>query len=890
MILPLSSPQANLENSGGKGANLSKLIRAGFSVPDGFILTTDAYKSYIDTTGLGDRILTHIKGINANNPSQLEDTSAEIRSWFRPSSIPEHIINQIGGAYAELGEIAVAVRSSATAEDLPELSFAGQQDTFLNIVEVDFLLQAVTDCWSSLWTARAISYRIRNNIPHDEIYLAVIVQKMVPSESSGIMFTVNPLTGSRKEIVIDATLGLGEALVAGHVEPDHYVVDKDNRKFLTKTLGSKKITIEGKIGGGVKKIESEPDGQQAISDETILSLADLGEKVEELYDFPQDIEWGYVDGETHVLQSRPITSLFPIPAGMSSTPLRVMFSFATIQGIMEPLTPLGQDAIRLIFAGFAGMLDYEETRETQGLFKIAGERLWADITAAIRHPIGSRAVLRFLSVVDPIVKSNLYKLREDPDMEFGKGHLRFSTFKRLFRFIFPLLKRITSYIRFPQGEADQIHQASKLEIARIIDLYSKRPGSDHSLEKSLELFHEIYNAFPYAVPNIATGAAAGLIPFFLLNKCSTHLTGSNDLGLEITRGLPNNVTTEMDLALWKVAKAVRSDQTANQYLMENDPEDLAKEYLDEDLPDLAQHQVSQFLDVYGMRGLGEIDIGRRRWREDPTYIFEVLKSYLQIEDETLAPDVVFGMGEQASEKAILDLQKVAETTFAGRIKAEIIDKLAVRVRELAGLRESPKFHIIQLFGIIRQALLASGKELASIGTIDTADDLFYLYLTELEALANGEDRPWKELIDQRRAAYKRELNRKQIPRLLLSDGRAFYEEIESVEIEADKLIGSPVSPGTVQGHVRVVHDPINADLSPGEIMVCQGTDPAWTPLFLSAGGLIMEVGGMMTHGAIVAREYGIPAVVGVYQATTTLETGHEIRLNGSTGEIYLLYE
>lgn len=888
MILPLNSLQANLDNSGGKGANLSKLINAGFSVPDGFILTTEAYISYIEANGLGDRIFERINAIHSLDASQIEEASKEIRSWFSPSKIPETITNQVTEAYNLLGEPAVAVRSSATAEDLPELSFAGQQDTFLNIIGTEALLKAVTVCWSSLWTARAISYRGRNNIPHAGIFLAVIIQIMVPSESSGIIFTANPLTGSRLELVIDATLGLGEALVAGYVEPDHYIVDLEQRKILSKTIGSKKITTQSKPGGGVLNSESEAVGQQAIPDETILSLADQGVKINDLYQFPQDIEWGFARGKIHLLQSRPITSLFPIPAGMEPSPVRVMISFASIQGIMEPITPLGQDAIRLIFAGAGSLVGYQVTHETQGVFKIAGERLWADITAVIRHPIGSRAVLRFLSVVDQSVKERLTELKDDLDLDFGQGSLRFSTFKLLAQFFFPLWKRIFRYIKSPRGVADQIHQASQAEIARIKDEYSNSNDSSQKLSDSVILFHEIYNAFPFAVPQIASGTAAGLIPFFLLNKISTQLSGTNDLSLEITRGLPNNVTTEMDLSLWAAAKAIRSDQAAYQHLIDDNPENLAKDFLNKQLPESIQSEVAKFLATYGMRGLGEIDIGRKRWREDPTYIFEVISGYLQIEDEKLAPDVVFKMGEQAAKEAILELQQIAKSTFAGGVKAAIIGKLALRVRELAGLRESPKFHIIQLFGIIRQALLESGEELVARGKIESAQDLFFLFLNELELLANDEDRDWKGLIAERREIFARELSRKQIPRLLLSDGRAFYEGMESIEGDEIMLVGSPVSPGTAQGRVRVVVDPTVAGLSPGEIMVCPGTDPAWTPLFLTAGGLIMEVGGMMTHGAIVAREYGIPAVVGIHNATSTFQTGQEIQINGSTGEIYLL--
>jgi len=398
----------------------------------------------------------------------------------------------------------------------------------------------------------------------------------------------------------------------------------------------------------------------------------------------------------------------------------------------------------------------------------------------------------------------------------------------------------------------------------------------------------MYYGFPFAVPNIFSGAIAGLVPLFLLNKISTHLTGANDLALEITRGLPYNVTTQMDLALWDTSKQIRSDTISAQSFEKSKPDTLAHDYLNGRLPKTAQKAIANFLQAYGIRGVGEIDIGRPRWNEDPTYIMGVLQSYLQIEDQNLAPDAVFQRGEQAAEGAIAELEAIARGTFGGRVKAKIIRGAARRVRALAGLREYPKFHIVGMMWVIRQALLKSGRELVDAGTLERPDDLFFLYLSELEALAQGEKRDWKNFVSARRASYDKEISRVQIPRLLLSDGRAFYEGLTSGEGDSDTLKGSPVSPGVVEGLVRVVLDPQNANLSPGEILVCQGTDPAWTPLFLAAGGLVMEVGGMMTHGAIVAREYGIPAIVGVHQATTVLENGQRIQVNGSTGEIHLL--
>jgi pyruvate,water dikinase len=261
---------------------------------------------------------------------------------------------------------------------------------------------------------------------------------------------------------------------------------------------------------------------------------------------------------------------------------------------------------------------------------------------------------------------------------------------------------------------------------------------------------------------------------------------------------------------------------------------------------------------------------------------------MKIDDASLAPDVIFKEGKRTAEKAIQELQSIARGTFAGGIKSRLIGSLATRVRALAGLRESPKFHIIQVMGVIRQGMLSYGRQLAREGVLANPEDIFYLYYDELVEVVEKEQRDWQELVEGRKQVYKNEMLRKQIPRLLLSDGRAYYEGISSLQSDEERLVGSPVSPGTVAGKARIVVDPLRADLQPGEILVCRGTDPAWTPLFLTAGGLVMEVGGMMTHGAIVAREYGIPAVVGITRATEVLKTGQQIQVNGSNGEILFL--
>jgi pyruvate,water dikinase len=337
-----------------------------------------------------------------------------------------------------------------------------------------------------------------------------------------------------------------------------------------------------------------------------------------------------------------------------------------------------------------------------------------------------------------------------------------------------------------------------------------------------------------------------------------------------------------------MARTIRSDPPSWQIFKEAGASECAARYLAGALPPLLSQVIDRFLQRYGGRGLGEIDLGRMRWAEDPTHVFEMLASFLQIEDEALAPDVIFTRGAETARQAIDQLAENVYKAPHGWLKAPLVRFFAGRTRQLMGMRENPKFFAVRMLWIVRRELLKSGREFAAAGELERPDDLFYLSLAELKALASHQEQGWQGLVAGRRLAYQRELPRRQIPRLLLSDGRAFYEGLRTLDAASTAIRGSPVSPGRAQGRVRVVLDPSQAHLQPGEILVCPGTDPSWTPLFLSAAGLVMEVGGMMTHGAVVAREYGIPAIVGVDRATTRLQTGQLIELDGSAGEIRLV--
>ena len=880
LILPLNSTQAQLANVGGKGANLAKLAQWGFPVPGGFLITTAAYRAFVNDHHLQTTIDQTLHGLNGDNPAALQNASAVIRAAFAANNaLNDDLTQAINQAYTALGGGAVAVRSSATAEDLPDLSFAGQQDTYLNVVGTEALHKAVVDCWGSLWTARAIGYRTRNAINHDEVALAVVVQQMVPSEASGVMFTANPLNGKRTEMVIDATFGLGEALVSGQVEPDQYVVG-GNGRILRKTLGAKALAIVGQVGGGTQTITADAAQQQAIPDEVIVQLVQLGQQVADRYQFPQDIEWGWANGKLHLLQSRPITSLYPLLEKLPvDGPLQMLFSFAAVQGVMEPITPLGQATLKAMMAGLATSFGMPRTAETQHVAYMAGERMWVNITALMRHPTGRRLARGFLRFIDTGVVQGIEALWDDPRLLPQRGWFRPHTYLLIARFFGPIVRNLIRAMRHPDEQRTRVQQ----EIEVMLIDWAMRIRRTTTLAELLTVYDEItqvsFGALFIAIMPLIMG---GMSTLTLLTKLAQGV-GLNALAL--TRGLPHNVTTEMDLELWQTAQTIAADDAARAAFDGADTAVLAQAYLQGELPPVAQTAVAKFMDEYGMRGLGEIDLGRPRWRETPQPVMETLQSYLHISTEQ-APDVLFAKGATGADTAVAELVQALRGTRRGWLKARLARFAASRMRALAGMRETPKFLMIRLFGLIRAALLEHGARLAEQGVLARADDVCFLTSAELRRIAEGEMGGWTAVVQERRATNARELKRRQIPRLLLSDGHAFYDGM-GAGAEGD-LIGSPVSPGVVEGHVRVVLDPNGAKLEPGEILVCPATDPSWTPLFLAAGGLVMEVGGMMTHGSVVAREYGIPAVVSVHEATTRLQTGQRIRVDGSAGTVTIL--
>jgi len=572
-----------------------------------------------------------------------------------------------------------------------------------------------------------------------------------------------------------------------------------------------------------------------------------------------------------------------------------MIGFHVVQGILEPLTPLGVQTMQHVLSGGALVFGKDLTYETQNFLHEAGGRLWIDVTSIIKHPIGHKGYATAIKSIDPAVGQIFETLFNEK--AFAPIHQRpkLRTVVNLLKFVIPFWGRVFHYWRAPEKGAGRFFHIVEETVTKTIT--RSQPSGDiwRDLQTTLTLWREARYIFPYMiVPQGVSAIVASMAPFFGILQRFSKAVGEPQLYLEISRGLPNNVTTEMDLFLWETAQKIRADKASAERFAESDAFQLATVYEQDTLPSIAQQAVTDFMSRYGMRGLGEIDIGRPRWRDEPLHIIQTLQSYLSITDPDLAPDVVFEKGARAADMATKRLESKVRQLKGGKLKSRLVRWAVRRYRALAGLREAPKFFAIQMMGIIHQGLRRSGAKFVEMELLEKEDDLFFLKIQELEQIAGSKHIPEeiRETIAARRETWAREMRRKQLPRVLLSDGRAFFEGMRAANnvSNADGIFGDPVSPGTVEGRVRIVLNPHETKLHVGEILVCPGTDPAWTPLFLAAGGLVMEVGGMMTHGSVVAREYGIPAVVGVHEATTRLETGMLVRVDGSSGAIEILEE
>ncbi|GAA2125742.1 phosphoenolpyruvate synthase [Arthrobacter humicola] len=877
---------------GGKAMNLGRLAAAGFPVPRGFCLTTVAYRKAAppELEALAARLDAELPGWSPDGGTahpaldrpdldhlqlDLGELARQAREMIVTAPIPADVDAAVRAAYASLGSgAAVAVRSSATAEDLPFASFAGQQDSFLNISGADAVVESVRRCWASLWTERAVAYRSANGISHRDVGLAVVVQDVVPAVTAGVLFTANPVTGTRTETVIDASAGPGQAVVSGSVNPDHFVVETATGRVLLRSPDG----AGAETGAGAGRAPS-------LDDARVRELTALGDTVQRLFGAPQDVEWVIDAGKIWLTQSRPITTLYPLPDPAAAEPLgtesgaaadtRVYLCGTLFQGLTRPLTPLGLSVLGSM-------------RNRKGPWKYVnpGLRMYVDVTPAIRNKYGRRYLLRMLPLADGRTGAVFPALLEDPRFGLrqrrprrkpgpGSAAARSTEARGSVALVGRL---IPALLRAGVRPAAELRRAFDYGKQLEADLVLPEPATSFGrLDYAERILDRTVDGLILAT---LPGPSVGYIMLAAARRLLRGIAKPRELEA-VLRGLPNNVTTEMDLELWHLAVTIGANAASREVFLAHSPEELAARYAAGTLPAVAQTGLRGFLDRYGHRAVAEIDLGMPRWSEKPDHILGMISNYLHVEDPEQAPDRQFARAEEHAEARIRDL--VERTRARSRLRARQVEFCLRRTRQLSGLRELPKFYIVLALAEMRRQLNKVGAELARSGSIAAADDVYFLEFDEIRVGLRGAD--LHGIVADRRRLYDTELRRRRIPRLLLSDGTDVEAAMLAKSPASGALAGTPASAGTATGRVRVIMDPVGAHLEPGEILVAPSTDPGWTPLFMTAGALVMEMGGVISHGAVVAREYGIPAVVGVPDATTRLRTGQTVTVDGAAGTI-----
>ncbi|OZV83645.1 phosphoenolpyruvate synthase [Micromonospora echinospora] len=854
---------------GGKGAHLGGLSRIeGVRVPAGFCVTTDAFRRIMaEAPSLGDR-LDQLSRLNADDRQAIRALSATIRQTIEGITIPGDLAAAIRRALAGLGEqAAYAVRSSATAEDLPTASFAGQQDTYLNVVGSASILQHVSRCWASLFTERAVTYRQRNGIDHRAVHMAVVVQRMVFPHAAGVLFTADPVTGNRKVATVDASFGLGEALVSGLVNPDVFRVRDDG--IVARTVAAKQRAVHALPDGGTREVTIDPQRQEqpALTDAQVVRLVRLGRRIEAHFGCPQDIEWCLVDEDFQIVQSRPITTLFPVPAAGDGEN-HVYLSVGHQQMMTDPMRPLGISVWQL-----TAMAPMHE----------AGGRLFVDATRNLASPASRAGFLEMVGRSDPLTRDALETVLDRDDFVLSspdRGDL------------------VRSLADAGPGRPPAGGPPAPIETdpAIVTELIARSQASVAALRRDIrtktgpELFDFLLEAFQehkrvLGDPLSMQAIMAVMQATWWLNDQLQEWLGEKNAADTLTLSAPDNVTSEMGLALLDVADVIRPHPEVVAFLHGVEDED----FLDE-LPKLpggteARDAIGAYLDRYGMRCVGEIDITRPRWSERPLTLVPLILDNVR----NFAPGAAAQRFEQGRQKAQQKEQDVLSRLRAlpdGEQKAAETKRMIDRVRTFIGYREYPKYGIVSRYFVYKQALLHEAELLVRAGVLADREDIFYLTFQELHDVvrANSVD---ARLIRQRKDAF-RSYHALTPPRVLTSDGEAVVGAYRRDDVPAGALVGLPVSVGTVEGRARVILDLTEAEIEAGDILVTAYTDPSWSPLFVAVAGLVTEVGGLMTHGAVIAREYGLPAVVGVPDATRLIRDGQRIRVHGTDGYVEIL--
>lgn len=851
---------------GGKGLKLGELSKIqGIQVPEGFCVTTVGYQKAIEQNETFQALLDQLTLLKVEDRGQIGEISRKIRQIIMEIEIPSDVVKAVAHYLSQFGdEHAYAVRSSATAEDLPHASFAGQQDTYLNIIGKEAILQHISKCWASLFTDRAVIYRIQNGFDHSQVYLSVIIQRMIFPQASGILFTADPITSNRKLLSIDASFGLGEALVSGLVSADCYKVQEE--EIVDKMIATKKLAIYGLKEGGTETQQVDPDQQktQTLTEQQILQLARTGRQIEAYFGYPQDIEWCLVDDTFYIVQSRPITTLYPIPEA-NDQENHVYVSVGHQQMMTDPMKPLGMSLFQLTSFG--------------PRFK-AGGRLFVDVTHNLASPVSRKTIIDTLGQSDPLIKDALMTIVERGD--FIKS--------------LPNDKKELSPSKGNKGMSSAGFQAQIENDPTIVsDLIKSSQTSIEELKQNIQtksgsdLFDFILEDIQILKKILFDPQSLGVIMAAMdasswINEKMNMWLGEKNVADTLSQSVPNNITSEMGLALLDVADVIRPYPEVIDYLKHVKDDNFLDELVKFNGGQETQDAIYAYLNKYGMRCTGEIDITKTRWSEKPTTLVSMILSNIK-NFEPNASNRKVEKGRQEALKKEQELLDRLKQLPDGEQKTKETKRMIDLIRNFIGYREYPKYGMVNRYFVYKQALLKEAEQLVQTNVIHEKEDIYYLTFEELrEVRTNKLD---YQIISKRKDEYKL-YEKLTPPRVITSDGEIIVGEYKRENLPAEAIVGLPVSSGVIEGRARVILNMEDADLEDGDILVTSFTDPSWTPLFVSIKGLVTEVGGLMTHGAVIAREYGLPAIVGVENATKLIRDGQQIRVHGTEGYIETL--
>jgi phosphohistidine swiveling domain-containing protein len=869
----------DLGRVGAKAFNLARMLGIGLPVPEGFCVTVAAYRQHLGPSGLSDRVRESQARLGSATGGEKRQLLADLRRAITEAELPQPVAAEIRRAFDRLGSVAVAVRSSGTAEDLPEHSFAGLYDTYLVRTDAAGCAALVKGCWASLWTERACEYREKNRIDHAAAGMAVVVQRLVAADAAGVAFTADPVVGRRDRVIVESCWGLGEALVSGKVSPDRFVLDRKGLDIVDRSVSHKSLeSLLSPAGVSVEQaVPLDRADAPSIDDETARKVARLALRAEQLFRTPQDVEWALAGHRLFLLQARPITTR----AQAKSREDRQVWSNSNtaevLPGVLSPLvwSIVGESVIALL-GGVVARLGIS-FGEHPFIGEVAG-RVYTNLntfTGMVRRmPFASRMNQARMFGGAALKPEDRVKLELDPE---DVPDIKLSPLKTVLKlpgFLFWILKHGTRRGRQWMAQAHAAYAGS-----RFPDLSRLSEGDLLALERDTMAQMRVGGeGIGYAL----TGMMYTSVLYDLCRRWLDDPHGT--LASRLLAGTGDLQSAEAGLEMWRIARAAAAVPALRAAVESGRPWEevraalalapAGQEFLD---------RWDKFMFWHGHHARGEMDLMQPRWAETPDYVLEMVRSYAGAEGHDPEADIERRAreGEQ--------LQAELRARLRNPIKRAVFGHVVVQAQRSAAIRENIKDAAIRVFARTRLIVVELGRRFAARAALAAPDDIFFLRNEELGSVAAkdpGFDA--RRIVLERRAEYERNLALTP-PAIVVGRYDPKTHPPDEYDPDARVLSGLAVSPGKVVGRARVILlADASARVEPGEILVAPFTDPGWTPYFIPAAGIVMDQGGLLSHGSIVAREYGIPAVVNVGPATKIIKTGQMVEVDGDNGVVRIL--